>query len=236
MIRIEADSPSGFGRTGFDGPVFYDSSSTKSDGLVDRTVEAETGESVSSSDFDRREDFLGETDLGDWSSTASSSLASMNRTSIGATFSPTLKSFGSDVMEYLKIELGVLFQDANNFAAPTASGEPFPVQVQSGSQSKSKETQHQKSNGKRPDQNRDSISADEREDDPPKKRSKKCPPNSRSGQICPKLACPFFKNNPSKYQSWTSCLGPGWDSMHRVKYVVISIIAMDFLHRCVIIY
>jgi ribosome modulation factor len=33
-----------------------------------------------------------------------------------------------------------------------------------------------------------------------------------------KFACPYFKRNPKKYRKWTSCPGPGWDEVHRVKY------------------
>ena len=33
-----------------------------------------------------------------------------------------------------------------------------------------------------------------------------------------KFACPYFKRNPKKYRQWTSCPGPGWDEVHRVKY------------------
>lgn len=35
-----------------------------------------------------------------------------------------------------------------------------------------------------------------------------------------RLACPYYKRNPSKYCKWTSCPGPGWDEIHRVKFVV----------------
>lgn len=33
-----------------------------------------------------------------------------------------------------------------------------------------------------------------------------------------KFACPYFKRNVKKYRKWTSCPGPGWDEVHRVKY------------------
>ncbi|KAG4258035.1 hypothetical protein FPRO03_02990 [Fusarium proliferatum] len=33
----------------------------------------------------------------------------------------------------------------------------------------------------------------------------------------PKYACPYFKYNPSKYQDWRTCPGPGWNDVHRVK-------------------
>ncbi|KAF6802447.1 KilA-N domain-containing protein [Colletotrichum sojae] len=32
-----------------------------------------------------------------------------------------------------------------------------------------------------------------------------------------RLACPFFKRNPGKYQQRGSCTGPGWATAHRVK-------------------
>ena len=34
-----------------------------------------------------------------------------------------------------------------------------------------------------------------------------------------KFACPYFKRNSRKYSKWTSCPGPGWDEVHRVKQV-----------------
>lgn len=36
------------------------------------------------------------------------------------------------------------------------------------------------------------------------------PPNRR-------LACPYFKHNPRKYQGGRSCCGPGWRSVNRIK-------------------
>ena len=32
-----------------------------------------------------------------------------------------------------------------------------------------------------------------------------------------KLACPYFKRDPQKYQRVRSCPGPGWDTVHRLK-------------------
>jgi hypothetical protein len=39
------------------------------------------------------------------------------------------------------------------------------------------------------------------------------------GSLSGKFACPYFKRNPKKYRKWTSCPGPGWNEVHRVKYV-----------------
>ncbi|EGO60027.1 hypothetical protein NEUTE1DRAFT_80650 [Neurospora tetrasperma FGSC 2508] len=35
-----------------------------------------------------------------------------------------------------------------------------------------------------------------------------------------KFAYPFFKRNARKYSKWTSCPGPGWEEIHRVKYAI----------------
>ncbi|KAJ4386465.1 hypothetical protein N0V93_009361 [Gnomoniopsis smithogilvyi] len=38
-----------------------------------------------------------------------------------------------------------------------------------------------------------------------------------------RLACPFFKRNPQRYQEERSCVGPGWRTVHRLK---------EHLYRC----
>jgi hypothetical protein len=45
--------------------------------------------------------------------------------------------------------------------------------------------------------------------------------SSKKGVLEPKcnFACPFFKYNPRKYMCWRSCPGPGWNTVHRIKYV-----------------
>jgi len=49
------------------------------------------------------------------------------------------------------------------------------------------------------------------------KRRRKQPPGGCS--VKKKFACPFYKKSPEKHNTWTSCPGPGWDEVHRVKYV-----------------
>lgn len=34
-----------------------------------------------------------------------------------------------------------------------------------------------------------------------------------------KFACPFSKHDPAKYRNVKTCCGPGWNDVHRVKYV-----------------
>ncbi|KAK4213923.1 hypothetical protein QBC37DRAFT_422344 [Rhypophila decipiens] len=44
--------------------------------------------------------------------------------------------------------------------------------------------------------------------------------NARSAQ---RLACPYFKKDPTRYQQWRSCPGPGWGTVHRMR---------EHLYRC----
>jgi hypothetical protein len=36
-----------------------------------------------------------------------------------------------------------------------------------------------------------------------------------------KLACPFFKHDPELYNDRRTCTGPGWITVHRVKFVIL---------------
>lgn len=44
-----------------------------------------------------------------------------------------------------------------------------------------------------------------------------------------KFACPYFKRNKKKYSKWTSCPGPGWDEVHRVKYAPLLAVVWHLL-------
>lgn len=33
-----------------------------------------------------------------------------------------------------------------------------------------------------------------------------------------RFACPYYKNNPGKFRQKRTCCGPGWPTVHRVKY------------------
>lgn len=41
-----------------------------------------------------------------------------------------------------------------------------------------------------------------------------------------KLACPYYRRSPTKHGN-PSCTGPGWSSIHRVKYVIVQEITGD---------
>lgn len=47
------------------------------------------------------------------------------------------------------------------------------------------------------------------------------PTNSTSdGSAKRRFACPFYKRDPRRHQGRRSCSGPGWTSLHRMKYVL----------------
>jgi hypothetical protein len=132
-------------------------------------------------------------------------------------FSPTLRSFGLQVITYLEIELEAL---CNGAPYLTSRPEPSASNDSSRTGSKDKLTSDQPrcSGSKRTTVEDGSESADDNQDDAPdRKRRLTLPSASVRLSLCSKLACPFFKNNPTKYQSWRTCPGPGWDSVHRVK-------------------
>jgi hypothetical protein len=41
--------------------------------------------------------------------------------------------------------------------------------------------------------------------------------NSSNAAPTARFACPYFKRNAARHQSWRSCAGPGWDTVHRTK-------------------
>lgn len=53
-----------------------------------------------------------------------------------------------------------------------------------------------------------------------RKRRRRAPPALDKVTIGPCFACPFFKRNPEKHRKWRSCAGPGWKTVHRMKYMI----------------
>ncbi|KAK3390701.1 hypothetical protein B0H63DRAFT_388880 [Podospora didyma] len=60
---------------------------------------------------------------------------------------------------------------------------------------------------------------DDSDHDGRRKKAKRAPAGKETvvGDADKKFACPYFKRNRRKYCKWTSCPGPGWDEVHRVK-------------------
>jgi len=61
------------------------------------------------------------------------------------------------------------------------------------------------------------IPRDDEDDDSDDERQHKKPKLKDSDSETQRLACPYFKRNPSFYRHWRSCPGPGWGTVHRVK-------------------
>jgi len=61
------------------------------------------------------------------------------------------------------------------------------------------------------------IPRDDEDDDSDDERQHKKPKLKDSDSETQRLACLYFKRNPSLYRHWRSCPGPGWRTVHRVK-------------------
>jgi hypothetical protein len=55
-----------------------------------------------------------------------------------------------------------------------------------------------------------------------KKKRKTAPRSDQSAVMVTRFACPYYKRNPTKHQDWRSCAGPGWETVHRAKYVLFG--------------
>ncbi|KAK0645386.1 hypothetical protein B0T16DRAFT_330535 [Cercophora newfieldiana] len=64
------------------------------------------------------------------------------------------------------------------------------------------------------EQGEDGVASDH---DGRRKKAKRTAGKGVEGPAGKKFACPYFKRNRVKYSKWTSCPGPGWDEVHRVK-------------------
>lgn len=89
----------------------------------------------------------------------------------------------------------------------------------SGTPNQSSSNQARKGPGKRPLSQKDDRSANGGNDGDPSKRKKLDSDAQLHSNILRKFACPFYQHNPQKNSSRRSCRGPGWPSVHRVKYI-----------------
>lgn len=55
----------------------------------------------------------------------------------------------------------------------------------------------------------------------PNKRRNIAKPSESKQVNTLRFACPFYKRDPEKYKHWKHCPGPGWDTVHRVKYATV---------------
>jgi hypothetical protein len=182
-------------------------------GSQDAFVEQDQSDSSKNSE---NESFLGGSEYSD-----NSFLAPAQRLSTysNISFSPTLRDFGLEVIRLLNLKLRVLFEDESIFVSHGG-----PSSSSTGSRKKRPEggcepDEQANSNGKRRIGPNDSRPVDKGRDDDPEEKQQAVGTLISRRELCANLACPFFKNNPEKYGVQKSCLGPGWLSVHRVKYV-----------------
>ncbi|KAI0897926.1 hypothetical protein F4806DRAFT_507681 [Annulohypoxylon nitens] len=105
-----------------------------------------------------------------------------------------------------------------NFAsahqATRGAGEPS----QSNSFQSAESGQHNRPGPSRKRRSSDRINDNDGEDDNDDQDSLRISPDSKGKDPQRrKFACPYFKYNPTKYQEWRNCPGPGWPDVHRVK-------------------
>lgn len=133
-----------------------------------------------------------------------------------------INNFGSSLLEYC-LESAVEDTDVQSFS----QGQPvldIEAEVDNSDGEEAKEETEGapapsvRKRGAPPVKAQETVSVAEEDDgDGRRKKPRKTAPNSKSGGR--KFACPYFKRNPRKYGKWTSCPGPGWDEVHRVKCV-----------------
>ena len=92
------------------------------------------------------------------------------------------------------------------------SGPPADSNLGSGSDRHQKPSRGQKRSRRGEDSDDRSTGGDGHGNDRGgNKKSKTASPNKR------RLACPFYKNNPSKHANRSACTGPGYKDFHRLK-------------------
>lgn len=77
----------------------------------------------------------------------------------------------------------------------------------------------QASSGKRKARLDEGLLPEDQDDDGPNKRRRVSITTTEDSEIGPRFACPFYKHDPSRYRNRRTCPGPGWPTVHRMKYV-----------------
>jgi hypothetical protein len=63
---------------------------------------------------------------------------------------------------------------------------------------------------------------DDGEDDNRNNGNKRLPRTPKAAlSVSRKFACPYYKRDSENCHKWRSCSGPGWDTVHRVKYYTL---------------
>jgi len=90
------------------------------------------------------------------------------------------------------------------------------------------------SNAKRGTQGNDPPPPDDESDndgesDDDRDRGKRRKLNGAARKSGRKLACPYFRHDPQAFSDDKSCSGPGWPSIHRLKYVMARLLMLSEL-------
>jgi hypothetical protein len=152
-------------------------------------------------------------------------MTSVESTGNQASLITFLRSFGLMVARYVLADICLILNEHRNFTShakgyDSPSSTSFSSSPKAGSRSTGTEFHSSNSTGKRlrPDQP-SGHSDDESGDHPDKRKRVSTKGIPKSSLLGCKLACPFYKRNPERHKTWRSCAGPGWDTIHRLKYV-----------------
>lgn len=77
----------------------------------------------------------------------------------------------------------------------------------------------QASGGKRKSRLDEALPPEDQDEDGPNKRRRVSITTTEDSEVGPRFACPFYKHDPSRYRNRRTCPGPGWPTVHRMKYV-----------------
>ena len=121
-----------------------------------------------------------------------------------------------ELIDRLMIEFYATFDPNSGVITYGGSSSPIPQQNAGTNQSVNTSCLGG-GNGKRKASDKDSPTRDNNGEDLNKRLRPSHDDPDVGSDMPKKLACPYFKRNPRKYQRFRSCPGPGWDTVHRLK-------------------
>ena len=110
-----------------------------------------------------------------------------------------------------------IFHFTFSFNQRTGSSTPTSQQLSGGSSSSRQSMSMNVSKSKRPIAEQNPSDQEDEENTPRRKRPRDGSASASNQQSVRRLACPFFKRDPHKYETEQACTGPGWLIVHRIK-------------------
>jgi hypothetical protein len=129
------------------------------------------------------------------------------------------------ILNHLMVHVYAMFSSAgstNEHGHRSTSSSSPPKQAGGPSNTDSKSSAGKRSRDEANDCNRDD---DENDKSDKRRRIRNGSSNIDFEKIERRLACPYYKRDPQKGHLSGACCGPGWDSVHRIKYglnIVVS--------------